>query len=382
MNKRPRPRRAGAADADAMPAARPPAPPWHAAALLLAALAGPAAAEPSQAPLSLNGFGTAGLVHSSQRGADFVFDNLQPWGAGRSHDWSSDVDSRLGAQLTANLTPQLSAVLQVVAEYRWDNSYHPIVNWANVKYAFTPDFSVRVGRIALASFLASDSRKIGYSNITARPPAEVYRLLALRDSDGVDAVYRSHHGDTSNSVTLLYGRRTVTNTRAVEVHSSGVWGVFDTLEHGPLTLHAAYQERNVDNQNPPRGRFMSLGAGYDPGPWFAAAEWAKAINYDGKGLKVLRAAWYVNAGLRLGDFAPYATVAELRPLSDTGAPPLAQHSYAVGVRWDLARNVDLKLQWDRLHLGDNSYGTLQNVAPGTPRGGQVNLISIVTDFVF
>ncbi|MBJ7312732.1 porin [Rugamonas sp. CCM 8940] len=356
------------------------------AALLLAALllaARPAtAAEPAQAPLAINGFGTAGLVHSSQSGGDFVFDNLQPWGAGRSHRWSSDVDSRLGVQLTANLTPQLSAVLQMVTEYRWDNSYHPFVNWANVKYAFTPDFSVRVGRIALASFLASDSRKVGYSNLTARPPSEVYRLLALRDSDGVDAVYRSHHGTVSNSVTLLYGKRTVTNTRGIEVHSTGVKGIFDTLESGPLTLHAAYQQRDVDNQNPPRGRFMSLGASYDPGPWFASAEWVKAINYDGKGLKVLRAAGYLNAGVRLGDFAPYATVAELRPLSDTGAAPVAQRSYAVGVRWDVARNLDLKLQWDRLKLGDNSYGTLQNVVPGTPRGGHVNLISVVTDFIF
>ena len=339
-------------------------------------------ADPVQPMYALNGFGTLGMAHSSERGADYVFDNLQPNGAGRTHDWSPDVDSRLGLQLTANFTPQLSAVLQVVTEYRWDDTYTPFVNWANLKYAFTPDFSVRVGRIALASFLASDSRKIGYSNVMARPPIEVYRLLALKDSDGVDAVYRFHSGDVSDSVTVLYGQKTVTNVHAVNVHSTGVAGVFDTLEYGALTLHAAYQVRDVDNQNPPLGRFMSLGAGYDPGPWFASAEWVKAINFDGKGVKAVRAAWYINGGWRIGDFAPYATVSDLRPLTDTGAAPIAQRTYAAGVRWDFARNLDFKLQWDQIHLGANSYGTLQNIAPGTPPGGRVNVASVLVDFIF
>lgn len=360
---------------------------WRPALLTLSLLACGAAqadepAAPAQPMYAINGFGTLGMARSSERGADFVFDNLQPRGAGRSHEWSSDVDSRLGVQLTTNFTAQLSAVVQVVSEYRADGTYTPIFNWANVKYAFTPDFSVRVGRIALASFLASDSRKIGFSNITARPPTEVYRLLALRDSDGIDAVYRLRQGDTTNTVTVLYGKKTVTNTRGVDVHSTGVAGIFDTLENGPLTLHAAYQVRDVDNQNPPLGRFMSLGASYDPGEWFASAEWAKAINFNATGLKVVRAAWYVNGGVRLGNFAPYLTVSELRPLTETPQPPVAQRTYAAGVRWDFTRNIDLKLQWDQIHLGSNSFGALQNIAPGTKAGGHVNIASVLVDFIF
>ncbi|MES2117321.1 MAG: hypothetical protein V4578_19330 [Pseudomonadota bacterium] len=347
-----------------------------------AAAGGAAPADPVRPPLSVNGFGTFGYAHSDQHGGDYVFDNLQPQGTGRSHQWSSDVDSRLGVQLTANFTPQLQGVLQILSEYRWNNSYQPFINWANLKYAFTPDFSVRVGRIALASYLASDSRRVGYSNVMARPPIEVYRLLALKESDGVDASYRVRSGDTSNTTTVLYGKRTVTNTRGIDVHSSAVMGLFDTLERGPLTLHAAYQQRDVDNQNPPRGRFMSLGAAWDPGNWFASAEWARVSNYDGKGIEAVRAAWYVNGGVRIGNLAPYATVSALKPLSDTGAAPIAQHTYAAGIRWDVARNIDLKLQWDQLHLGSGSYGTLQSVAPGTPRGGQVNVVSALADFIY
>ncbi|MFA9218940.1 MAG: hypothetical protein ACEQSK_17790, partial [Sphingomonadaceae bacterium] len=181
---------------------------------------------------------------------------------------------------------------------------------------------------------------------------------------------------------LLYGKKTVTNTRGIDVHSTGVAGIFDTLEDGPLTLHAAYQVRNVDNQNPSLGRFMSLGASYDPGPWFSSAEWVKAINFNASGLKVVRAAWYINGGVRLGNFAPYVTISELRPLTETAPPPVAQRTYATGVRWDMARNMDIKLQWDRIHLGKNSYGTLQNIIPGTKPGGKVNIASVLLDFIF
>ncbi|WP_332856069.1 hypothetical protein [Duganella sp. S19_KUP01_CR8] len=351
-------------------------------ALPLPARAGESAADPVRPWLSVNGFGTVGLAHSDEHGADYVFDNLQPNGTGRNRQWTGDVDSRLGLQLTANFTPQLSGVVQVVSEYRWNDTYRPLLTWANLKYAFSPDLSVRVGRIGLASFLASDSRRVGYSNITARPPIEVYRLLALKESDGVDASYRIHAGAISNTTSILYGKRTVTNTRGIDVHSTAVMGVFDTLERGPLTLHAAYQERNVDNQNPPRGRFTSLGASWDPGEWFVASEWVRVTNYDGKRVKAIREAWYVNGGMRFGTLTPYVTVSELRPLTDTGNIPVAQHTYAAGLRWDVARNLDLKVQWDQLHLGANSYGTLQSVVAGTPRGGRVNVVSLLADFLY
>jgi hypothetical protein len=337
---------------------------------------------PAQPMFALNGFGTLEQAHASERYGDYVFDNLQPSGIGRSRNWSGDIDSRLGMQMTANFNSQWSAVLQIVSEYRWDDTYAPFINWANVKYQVTPDISVRVGRIALASFLASDSRKIGFSNITARPPVEVYSLLALQTSDGIDAVYRTHFGDVTDSTTLLYGKATVTNTRGIEVHSTDVRGIFNTLEFGATTLHAAFQERNVDNQNPPLGKFMSVGANYDPGDWFASAEWVKAINNNAKSLKIPRVAWDMNGGRRFGAFAPYVTVSALCPEVNTGTTPIAQRSYATGIRWDFARNMDLKTEIDHVHLGDGSYGVLLNVAQVAPKGGQFNVASIVFDFIF
>ena len=354
-----------------------------AVALLCLAAPGRAQADPQPARsgLAINGFGTLGLVHSSEQGADYSFDNLQPYGAGRSRDWSPDVDSRLGVQATYDLSERITAVLQLVSEYTSAGNYSPYANWANLSYRFSPEFSLRAGRIALASFLASDSRRVGYSNVMARPPIEVYRLLALKESDGVDATWRSRMGAAGNSLSLLYGSKTVVNTAGRHVHSRAVQGIFDTLEWGDLTVHLAYQERHVDNQNPQRGIFSSGGVAYDTGRWFAAAEWVRALNYNARALKITREAWYVNAGVRLGAYPPYLTLSELCPTRATKLATVAQSTISAGLRWDFARHWDLKLQWDHVKLGRDSYGTLQNVVRGTPSGGGVDLVSMAADFV-
>ncbi|MBY0233340.1 MAG: hypothetical protein K2W93_00040, partial [Burkholderiaceae bacterium] len=119
---------------------------------------------PEQPRIKINAFGTLGLARSSETRADYTFDNLQPFGAGAHRNPSPDVDSRLGAQLTATISPELKGVIQVVAEYAWDGSYRPSINWANLSYDWSPDLRLRLGRIGLASFLASDSRRVGYSN--------------------------------------------------------------------------------------------------------------------------------------------------------------------------------------------------------------------------
>ena len=178
-------------------------------ALLAMALyaAGARADDPGTPMFSFSGFGTLGVVHSSEDNADFTSSVFKPNGAGYSHTWSADVDSLIGAQVTANLTPQLSAVLQVISEQNYDNTYRPHVEWANIKYQFTPDFSVRVGRIVLPGFLVSDYRKVGYANPWVRPPLEVYSLVPITNNDGVDASYRLHFGEFTNTVQGAYGRK-------------------------------------------------------------------------------------------------------------------------------------------------------------------------------
>ena len=389
--------------------------------------------EPEPRIFLFSGFGTLGATHSSESMADFTSSSLKPNGAGFTHGWSVGVDSVLGVQVTGNFTPQLSAVVQVVLEQQYNNSYAPAVEWANIKYQFTPEFSVRAGRIALPVFLVSDYRKVGYANPWVRPPVEVYGLLPVGESDGVDASYRLHTGELTHTLQGMYGRNDVklpgdTGT----AKARGLWGISYTAEYGAATLHASYfhGDLTLDSFNPlfdgfrqfgPAGiaiadkydanaklfTFLGVGAMYDPGRWFVMAEWGATDSNSAIGN---RSAWYVSGGYRLDSFTPYFSYAQTRADSNRSDPGLdisqlppylvgpaaalnaglnailgglpVQKTLSIGGRWDVGKNVDVKVQLDRARLGSDSAGTLVNIQPGFRRGGSFNVVSATIDFVF
>jgi hypothetical protein len=391
-----------------------------------------AAEDPSASMFSFSGFGTFGLVHSSEDGADFAAGPLQPNGAGYTHAWSPDIDSRVGAQVIAHFTPQLSAMLQVISEQLYDKTYEPHVEWANIAYQATPDFSVRVGRIVLPTFLLSDSRKVGYANPWIRPPVELYSLEDIFNSDGADASYKVHVGEVVNTLVATYGKTDYGVPQGGKFDVKHLWVIADTIEYGELTVHIAYQRasysyRTYDalfdafRQFGPQGaaladkydldnkpaQVVTAGAVYDPGSWFVMGEWARR---DLHSAIVAGTAWYLSGGYRLAKFTPYLTYAAVRADSNTVDPGLTlstlppylagpasvlngglnailgsaavQNTISVGARWDVMKNIDLKMQYDHIDLGSASAGTLVNVQPGFQRGGAVNLFSIAIDFVW
>jgi len=145
----------------------------HAALLLALPLAAWAQEAPSW---KFSGYGTVGVAHSDNRQADYLIDEFKPNGPGYTRSWSPDVDSRLGLQLSAQFTPTLSAVVQVLSKQDENNSYRPELEWANVRWQPTPEFSLRAGRIVLPVFMVTDTRWVGYSNPWVRPPVEMYAM--------------------------------------------------------------------------------------------------------------------------------------------------------------------------------------------------------------
>lgn len=378
-----------------------------------------------------SGFGTVGVVHSSEDQADFTDSRVKPSGAGYSDSWSADVDSVIGLQFTASLTPRLSAVLQVVSEQNYDGSYRPHVEWANIKYQFTPDLSLRGGRINLPAFLISDVGKVGFAIPWVRPPREVYALIPATNNDGVDASYRAQFNNFTNTLTFNYGQTDAKTPGGDVAKGREAWGFSDTIEHGPFTARITYQTIrltveglhslfNVFRQFGPEGNSLAdkydefdtffestgLGVSYDPGDWFVMGEWGHA---DTHGVFGASTGWYVSGGYRFGEFTPYATYGQVKSdnLSDPGLtisalPPFlagpatglngvlnsilsgkpVQNTVSVGGRWDLMKNMDLKLQLDHTDIGAGSSGTLINTQPGFQLGGQFTVFSVAVDFVF
>lgn len=414
-------------------------------ALTLATIMGCGLAHAQEAPpvppvFSLSGFGTVGVVHSSERRADFVVTDLQGKGAGYSNSWSPYVDSRIGAQIAARIAPDLSGVVQVVAEQRYDGSFDPKVEWANVKYNITPDFSIRAGRIVLPSFMLSDARKVGYAYPWVRTPAEVYNLIPITNSDGVDFSYRHQFGRVKNTIQLSVGQgsaKAPPNQESTKKHNDITgkhgWGVFDTLEYGKATFRASYFrtrltiEGTQDLENKARQyggpvgialadkygvtdkdfEFLGLGASYESDRWFLMGEYGRINPHSAYGKRV---GGYVSSGYRIGKITPYLIYAFADVKSNTYDPglppppiwhpayetivrmngqlnsmlssPPVQQTYSAGVRWEAYRNVAVKLQFDHSRLGNNSYGMLNNRQEGYTRGGHYNLFSATLDFQF
>jgi hypothetical protein len=153
--------------------------------------------------------------------------------------------------------------------------------------------------------------------------------------------------------------------------------------------------------------FVGAGLSYDPHDWFATAEWGHLTTSSALGD---RSGWYASGGYRIGQFTPYvihAAVSTGSNTSDPGLnaaalpPPLAaaavglnaalnsilgsaatQRTDSLGMRLDFTHNVALTVQYDRMHLGAGSAGTLINLQPGFQRGGTVNIVTAVIDFVW
>jgi hypothetical protein len=412
----------------------------HAEALILAAMLGNpisayAASNAASASIfTFSGFGTLGVVHSSETEADFTNSTFKPNGAGFTRAWSPDVDSRLGAQVIANVSPQLSAVVQVISEQLYDNTYRPHVEWANIKYQFTPDLSVRVGRTVLSSFMFSDTRNVGYANPWVRPPVEVYSLVPVSNSDGVDASYKVRVGDFVHTIVGSFGKTDPglpPSQGSGAGHARALWLVSDTIEYGAATAHITYQNvhltipglnrffdafrqfgpqgialANEYDQDDKRVSFIGVGTIYDPGRWFALGEWGHDNFHSVLGSST---AWYVSGGYRLAKLTPYLTYSKVSVNSNTSDPGLTlstlppflvgpatglnaalnatlagiadQRTMSVGARWDFMKNVAFKVQYDHTRIGAGSSGTLINIQPGFALGATLNLFSVAIDFV-
>jgi hypothetical protein len=301
---------------------------------------------------SVRGYSTAGFVHSDNDDADFVSNSkTQSRGAGFSDQWSYDPDSKLAVQLDASFTPRLSAVVQIVSESAFNNSwdgdanerFNPSLEWANVSYKVTDDLTVRGGRIVLPTLMLSDSRKVGYASHWLRAPVEVYGESAFTSSDGLDLRYNSKHGAAVNDAVAYYGFYSLRSGIKSQVE---VWGLSDTVGIGALTVRAGYQ--NIHFQTPdgfselllgfanaaesvpafvyPNARTaaaearrmyyqydptfrqklqsFSVGASYDPGSWFAMSElfYNKSDSFLPGGKS-----GYVSGGVRMNQFTPYMT---------------------------------------------------------------------------
>lgn len=384
-----------------------------------------AALLPELSGISLQGFGTLGITRSNNDNAQFIRDLSQSVGAGTQ--WTAKVDSLLGLQANIRFNPGTEAVLQAVVRHHANESYQPELTWAFLRHDFSPDFSLRGGRLGTEFYMLGDSRLVGYANLSVRPPPDFYGSLVFSYIDGVDATATLPVATGLLKGKLFVGRSSEQSSFspgiAWDLRGSALVGAYLDYLTGPWQVRLSHAQVRFKHESPAdamfrsngdplkgvpylslvpdmamaqrRAHFSSIGVVYDQGPVNIQAM-LNQIKQDSPAYAD-SSAGYVQAAYRLGAVTPYLGVS--RSLSDVQALPasvvpgvdaltksLAAHgvtdqfTYTLGGRWDIQKNLALKAQADWIRGKPTSIYLFKNTQPGWD--GRMTVFSLALDFVF
>lgn len=345
---------------------------------------------------TFSGFGTVGAVYSDNDDAEFGTGRQL---GGAAKDVAFDVDSNLGVQLTGIANEWLSATVQGLAVKREKDVINLNVEWAFVKVKPVESLAVRAGRMAMPTFLVSDSRNVGYANTWLRAPNEVYGMDLTTGLDGIDVTWNHSFGGVDVSLSALYSESTVVgfdfdmkNVRGGNLQVGLDWIKFRA---GYLTGDA-----EVTGLGEAPYTFTGFGAIVDRDNYLLQAEYVKRKT-DGIFKPVTDASgWYVMGAYRFAALTPYATYASTKPANGShpinlGYPYLVpltsdlQKTFAVGLRWDAMDSIAVKFQAERVDTKGTPGVSFSNPAVdwwvidrATPVAKPVTVLSAAISYVF
>jgi hypothetical protein len=404
--------------------------------LLLGFAAGThAQTETSEEPpaLKLSGFGTLAASYHTAPGATVRRDISQAQGA-QGGQLSFTPDSMLAVQGDWRISPQWDAAIQLMSRARIPNNYNPQVSWGYVKYKPADDFSLRAGRLGIEIYLHDDSAEIGYANLPIRPAityiprtangADAEWLLPLGQGTlrgklmagqaigalqtGVNAPNNINAAPTANAsleyalngwtARLAYFTIKIHNATAETQPGSPLYTLLNGLPNGTALRHI------FDMQNR-RITAYAAALAYDDGPLQAALNYNRITSLHWSDQHLV----YGHTGYRMENLTPYVSYAAIRSPRNfvpTGIPQgvspqtdlvntvmaqaqtnfmVNQTDFALGLRYDFARNVALKLQADYIRYRDpiaivDPVQSRQNAV--TRNAKSLTWYAIALDYVF
>ncbi|MBT8439515.1 MAG: hypothetical protein KJO91_07285 [Gammaproteobacteria bacterium] len=376
-----------------------------------------------------SGFGTIGVSCFSNDDADFRRDDV-PKGPGRTHRCSGELDSKLGIQGDWQLTDELAGSLQATAIHNTDDNFEPQLTMANLRWEFTDDWKLRVGRMQNPNFLYSEYRNVTYAQPWARPPGEVYNMLPTFLHDGIELLHTSqvkgwkleyHMGLAQSDFNFPLSNTAQSLDVTIQTSYLNI-----TAEKGPWLLKAGVAPSRADASSPMvemllaglrgSGEFTlandieikdkpytlySAGFSYDDGIWIFGGE---LLTRPTEGFVQQPTTGYLMAGKRFGPWMPYASVARLTGRQDDARNTLpAAHpmfaqvegllssthdldrtTLSVGFSRELTDQFILKVQADFIKPDQNSFGDYINHSANYDFAdpGVDTLFTVNLDFVF
>ncbi len=347
-----------------------------------------ALAQDSGPEYKFSGFGTLGLVSTDNDNAQFRTGLRQDRGADKSADFG--VDSRLGLQLNAKFNSTFSGVAQVVTSHV-DGTDKPRVEWLYGQAAVAPWLDVRLGRMVMPAFMVSDTLNVGYAMHWVRPSTEVYGQYPISSFDGGQLAFHTQWGNTNASAQVSLGQaegHIYTAGLDYKFSSSSLLGLNLQLENGSWLFRVGQvQAPDTELSNPFRPTkfddvFTGVGLQYDNGDLLVMSEYVTRRSDKGAAAsgRLDLDSVYVSAGYRFGAWMPYVALSQLKANNPSGylLTSDTRRTSAVGVRWDIYKNVAIKAQYE------SAEPSMQfvNAKPSLAALPTVNALSLTVDFVF
>jgi hypothetical protein len=341
---------------------------------------------------TLSGFGTVGGTFTSDGGYAYSHSASEFTGASNSLDIG--LDSRIGVQAVVSVDPQWSVTAQEVAKLRGSSNFDPGTEWLYVQYQPESDLKVRLGRVVLPIFLVSDTVNVGYAVPWFHAPNEVYFAEPLEYIDGGQVRWQHSLYEFQFSLEATYGEADGTfafGEIPVAAKSRSTFNAAVSISwrdllvrYGETDLRTAasvsQSTNEVLNLNV-HDRFHCVGLQYDDGQALLMIEWTKRDENKLQGFSQPFAedtSWYAAAGWHFGKFTPLAMYSVLNITDSILQSPAGYHTWSASLRYDVVRNLDLKLQISRAQASNGAYWIDRNAASDQ----YVNVYSFGADFIF
>lgn len=340
---------------------------------------------------TFSGFGTLGAVFTSDTDFQYIHDGTQFAGAG--HQIDVGLQSLLGGQAVVDFGSGFSVTAQEVAKERGSNAFDLGTEWLYVQYAPNADWKFRFGRVALDTFLFSDSRNVGYTMPWANTPNEVYAGSPYQKLDGAQVVWHHTLGPIGIGLEGAYGttsESTLNQGVVYDLKTKSATNVAATLEYGDFLFRLAQTNLNFQTNIPLsatytlnfllKDKFDSAGLQYDNGKAIVLSEIGKASAPTAPILGHFTGSteWYVAGGWRFGKLTPLVSYAVFKPIDSISLPAGSYSTPSVSLRYDVITNVALKAQVSRAQAGNDTYW----VARSPTSDERINVFSFGADFVF
>ena len=312
-------------------------------------------------------------------------------------------NSLAGLQFSAAITPQLSAVIQLVANGSnrdGNRAYQIRSEWAFVRYTFQNNWQLRAGRFRLPAFLYSNTSEVGYSYPWIWLPNEVYRIVPFSNFNAVDANISQSLGSSSwtaqvepffgsnqSNFDVYNGYLSSPGFNTMKFRENNILGAVLSVSNPYITLRANYIHINataylpdnpvlpdsspslpvgvngqLGNANQP-ANFYSFSGRFQAHHLLAVAEFAQRHAFEGVASLT---GYYGTLAYRYGKWMPNVTYGHLQtfdqadvsqqqqnPFSERAQ---AQESINVGLNYYVNGNLVLKGAVYRIVALDGTYG--------------------------